>query len=252
MTWTDILFRRRYVPTGVSVERPLGVPEDAFEAGVGVSITNRTVPEDTAAESTIGALSIRNEPDDWGTTTWSITADADNKFDIDGANLILAAGASFDFETDTFHDVTVAGTSSNEAYDPATRTIRVIITNVIEAPVNTVAPVASGVAEVGEVVECSTGTWTDMQAGTFAYQWKDAADDSDIELEGADTAFLPVAGGLVGISVYCRVTATNSADSAAEDSNVLGPFEYPTGEGAPDSFLLLSGGGVTGFHLGWI
>lgn len=218
----------------------------------GIRLTADTIAEDAAGDTEIGTASVANAPD--GVTyTWAITADPDSKFSIVEATgvLSLATLATLNFENATSHQVTIEATPS--AGDPVSREFTITVGNVIEAPVNLVAPAVAGVAQVGEVIQCSNGTWTDMgsgSSGVFTYQWKDAADDSDIV--GQIAATFAVTGEWVGDSVYCTVTATNSADSAAEDSDVAGPFDPAPGAGAEDSFLRFDQGGITGLHLGMI
>lgn len=202
-----------------------------------------TVDEDLASGGVVGSLAVANGN---GSYTFSITADPDNKFAIDGSN--LETDAALNYEAATSHSVTIE--ADNGIDTPISRVFTITVNNVIETPVNTVAPAVTGVAQVGEVIQCSTGTWTDMQAGTFAYQWKDAADDS--EISGQTAATFSVSGAWVGESVYCTVTATNTAGSAAEDSNTVGPFDPAPGFGAGDSFMLFAEGGATGLHLGML
>lgn len=212
-----------------------------------ITISNLRIDEDASMTDVVGALTTINKPDDWGDDAYTIVSDEDDKVDIDGANVIL--DGALDFETKTTHRFRVRNTPTGP-YDPIERTFDLRVLNIIEAPVNLVAPAVIGVPQVGEVIQCSTGTWTDMELGSYAYQWKDAADDSDIT--GATSATLAVTAELVGISAYCTVTATNSADSTAEDSNTVGPFDFAPGYGAEDGFLILNDGAISGLHLGMI
>lgn len=85
------------------------------------------------------------------------------------------------------------------------------------APVNTVAPALSGDFFVGQVLTCSTGTWSGSPAPTYTYQWRNAG--VDIGGETANTYTL-VAGD-DGDSIDCVVTATNASGSASQASNAL-------------------------------
>lgn len=79
-------------------------------------------------------------------------------------------------------------------------------------PVNTVAPVVSGTAQVGQTLTCSTGTWTNSPTG-YSYQWK--SNGSNV---GADQdAYVTVADD-VGNTIQCVVTASN-ADGSGEPAN---------------------------------
>lgn len=84
-------------------------------------------------------------------------------------------------------------------------------------PVNTVAPVASGTVRIGELLSCTTGTWTGTPAPTYAYQW--TRDGSPIG--GATSATYTVVAADISAQIACEVTATNTAGSAMEPSNDL-------------------------------
>lgn len=83
------------------------------------------------------------------------------------------------------------------------------------APVNTVAPAVTGSNIVGQLLTCSTGTWTNSPS--YTYQWKrngvniSSATNSTYTLVQAD------AGNTANIT--CTVTATNSVASASANSN---------------------------------
>lgn len=84
-------------------------------------------------------------------------------------------------------------------------------------PVNTVAPVASGVIRIGELLSTTDGTWTGTPAPTFAYQWtRDGA-----PIGSATSSTYTVVAADMACEIACEVTATNSAGSAMESSNSL-------------------------------
>lgn len=222
-------------------------------SGPRLSYVPETVPEDASVDDLAATLSILNGPEG---VSWTFTlgggAPAEFALDVMDDTRLLVAGA-LDYETETFHDVPIVATSDEDPATVLTRTIRIPITNVIETPVNFIPPTVTGVAQVGEVIECVPGAWTDMQEGSSgvrSYQWYDAADDS--EIVGADSRFFSVTGEWVGESVYCEETATNSAGSASEDTDVVGPFDPAPGFGAGDGFLILNDGAISGLHLGMI
>lgn len=80
------------------------------------------------------------------------------------------------------------------------------------APVNSVLPAISGVAQVGETLTAWGGVWS--QAATFTYQWE--ADGTPILGATAQT-YVPVTGD-IGKPITVVVTATNSAGSASAES----------------------------------
>lgn len=106
------------------------------------------------------------------------------------------------------------------------------------APVNTVAPVVTGTALVGQVLSCSTGTWTGDPTITYAYQWR--RDAIAIGGEMANT-YTTVIGDL-DHAIDCVVTATNSGGSTPQDSNDIQILSPPVNTVAP----VASGGPVVG------
>ena len=87
------------------------------------------------------------------------------------------------------------------------------------APTNTVAPAVTGSAVEGQVLTCSTGTWTGTAPITYAYQWQRDASN----ISGATASTRTLTSDDVGTSVRCVVTATNSVDSVSENSNAVTP-----------------------------
>jgi hypothetical protein len=85
----------------------------------------------------------------------------------------------------------------------------------LSAPVNTVSPTLSGLAEIGETLTCGTGTWAHTPT-SYAYAWfVDGVEDGG--LGTANTLVVPEELG--GTAVTCQVTATNATGSAAAMSN---------------------------------
>jgi hypothetical protein len=91
------------------------------------------------------------------------------------------------------------------------------------APVNTVAPVASGDVEVGDTVSVTAGTWTGNPTPTLTYQWEVSDGDAWAEIEGATSNSLILTEDLVGEDVRCVVTATNGVGTESANSNPVGP-----------------------------
>lgn len=91
-------------------------------------------------------------------------------------------------------------------YDPAAL-------NTVVAPVNTVAPVASGTARVGETLTTTDGTWTGSP--TFTYQWRRGG----VNIASATNSTYVLVTADVGQAIDCNVTATNAAGAVSQDSN---------------------------------
>ena len=86
-------------------------------------------------------------------------------------------------------------------------------------PANTVAPEITGTAERGEVLSCTTGTWSGTGTITYAYQWL----RNGAEIAGATAStYTPVAAD-DNTFIRCRVTATDDEGSRSAFSNTLGP-----------------------------
>jgi len=82
-------------------------------------------------------------------------------------------------------------------------------------PANTVAPVVSGTATVGQTLSTTNGTWSGIPTPTFTYQWQRAG--SNIGSATASTYVLVAAD--VGSTIRCVVTATNTVGSTSANSN---------------------------------
>ena len=86
-----------------------------------------------------------------------------------------------------------------------------------KAPVNTAAPVASGIPAVGRMLSCSNGLWTGSPTPTYTYKW---LRDGTV-IAGATASVYIVQAADRGHGLACQVTATNKNGSAAAVSNVL-------------------------------
>lgn len=94
----------------------------------------------------------------------------------------------------------------------------------LAAPSNTVAPSVTGAASQGQVLTCTTGTWTGSGPISYAYQWQNSGDNSSFSnIVGATANTYALQSGDVSKYVRCRVTATNGAGSGTANSNSAGP-----------------------------
>lgn len=91
------------------------------------------------------------------------------------------------------------------------------------APVNTVAPVASGATTVGSVVSSTTGTWSDAGSPTFTYQWqRDVLGNgvySNIATATASSYTLVILDD--ACNVRCVVTDTDVVGATSANSNSI-------------------------------
>jgi hypothetical protein len=97
----------------------------------------------------------------------------------------------------------------------------------IAAPANTVAPVASGTATVGQSVSTTSGTWTGSP--TFAYQWQrdNAGGSSYSNISSATASSYTLVDADDACHVRCVVTGTNASGSVSANSNALGVVVEP-------------------------
>ncbi len=84
-------------------------------------------------------------------------------------------------------------------------------------PVNTVAPVVSGTAEIGQTLSTTDGTWTGDPTIVFTYQWKRAG----ANIGGATASTYLLAAADNAQSITCAVTGTNAVGSASAVSNAV-------------------------------
>jgi hypothetical protein len=83
-------------------------------------------------------------------------------------------------------------------------------------PVNTVAPVVSGTATVGQTLSTTNGTWTAAPAITsFTYQWQ----RDSVNISGATSSTYVLVAADIGTQVRCVVTAINPVGSTSANSN---------------------------------
>lgn len=90
------------------------------------------------------------------------------------------------------------------------------------APVNLVAPVASGSTVQGNTVFSTTGIWSNAPS-SYLYQWKRGG----AAIAGATNSSYVLTIDDVGVNVRCLVTATNLTGLASTNSNILGPITSP-------------------------
>jgi hypothetical protein len=96
-------------------------------------------------------------------------------------------------------------------------------------PTNTVAPVASGVAQNGQLLSTTNGTWTGTATVTVGsgYQWQTATDvgftTAVLDIGGATASTYTLTAAEIGLYVRCIVMSVNVAAIGLGYSNVLGP-----------------------------
>jgi hypothetical protein len=110
--------------------------------------------------------------------------------------------------------------------------------NVTPAPTNTVAPVISGSAVVGQNLTSTTGTWSGSPSAYF-YQWR----ANSTAIANATANVFTLTSTQTGANITCNVTAFNVAgNSSPATSNTLGPVVL----GTTVNYLIVAGGGGGG------
>lgn len=132
---------------------------------------------------------------------------------------------------------------------------------VIYPPINTVAPVISGLALEGQSLSVTTGTWRGVPGPiTYAYQWQ----RDSVDIVGATSDTYVVQSADFSSTVRCKVTATNPLGSEEAFSNgvfVAAPGQQQYGPGtytwvAPEGVTSISvvcigaGGGGDAYQVG--
>lgn len=95
-------------------------------------------------------------------------------------------------------------------------------------PTCTVAPVASGVAQNGQTLSTTNGTWTGTATVTVGsgYRWQTATNvgftTAVLDIGGATASTYLLTAAEIGLYVRCIVRSTNVAAIGLGYSNVLG------------------------------
>jgi hypothetical protein len=83
------------------------------------------------------------------------------------------------------------------------------------APVNTVAPVVSGTATVGQTLTTTNGTWTGSPAPSFTYQWQ----RTGVNIGAATSSTYVLVAADYANTIRCVVKATNSIAPSGVTAN---------------------------------
>lgn len=86
------------------------------------------------------------------------------------------------------------------------------------APVNAVLPAMTGVAQVGETLTCTSGTWTGTAPITYGYQWMKYFNNWQY-IEGETGNTYQIIEDDIDAYIACRVVATNSVWAEGKASN---------------------------------
>ncbi|HPM85381.1 MAG TPA: cadherin repeat domain-containing protein, partial [Candidatus Anammoximicrobium sp.] len=135
--------------------RELKLPADEAVVEIGltnhpptdIALTPDSVPENSPGGTLIGLLTTE-DPDPDETLTYTLLDDAGGRFEIDGDQLVVAAGADLDFETHASHEITVR--SADGDGETVDKTLTVSVTDVHDDPAGFLVSAISGdVTEAG-------------------------------------------------------------------------------------------------------
>jgi hypothetical protein len=204
----------------------------AWEVSGGVPPVNTVAPVISGGTSLGSVLTSTT-----GTWTGTPTIAYTYQWKRGVSNIIGATSSTYTLVVaDSGAAITCVVTATN-SFGTANATSNVITAQTYTAPVNTVAPAITGTAQEGQIVTCSTGTWTGTPTITFAYQWK--RNGSNIGSATNSTYTLVTAD--VSQSITCQVTATNPVGSANATSNTITPIAAVD----PDAQAFITAAGIT-------
>jgi hypothetical protein len=111
------------------------------------------------------------------------------------------------------------------------------VSSALSAPANTVLPVISGVAQVGQVLTASTGTWVGTQPITYTFAWNrcNTTGGACSPIGGATAQTYTLTTADAGSTIRVTVTATNVVGSVSATS--------------PQTSVVSAGGGGVGVEL---
>jgi len=124
----------------------------------GIRLSAESIAENAASGSVVGTLSVANGS---GSYTFSITADPDSKFAIDGDD--LETDATLDYETATSHSVTIE--ADNGVDDPISRVFTITVTNVLEVTLSALTLDVSDIDE-NSIEDVSVGALQSVSSGS--------------------------------------------------------------------------------------
>jgi hypothetical protein len=124
--------------------------------------------------------------------------------------------------------ITASVTATNAGGDSAPASSAATVTVLPLPPVNSVLPVVSGIAQQGQTLTVSDGTWTN-DPSLFTYTWKRCSPTCTAIGGAADSSYV-LAAGDVGSTITASVTAKNAGgDSASATSTPTAAVTPPPG-----------------------
>jgi len=125
-----------------------------------------------------------------------------------GSGTITVAGLTIG----TSYTFTVTATNSIGTSSPSAASNSI---TAYDSPSNTVAPVISGTATVGQILSTTNGTWTGTTPITFTYHWQ----RNEVNITSATSSTYTLVAEDAGSTIRCVVTGTNVYGNASANSN---------------------------------
>ena len=179
--------------------------------GGGIPPSNTVAPV-ISGSSVIGSVLTTTD----GTWAGTLPITYTYQWKRNGSDIVGETNATYTLVAADYNQAITCEVTATNAFGTASATSN-SITGTATAPVNTVAPVISGTAVVGQTLSSTTGTWTGAPTPTYTYQWK--RNGSNIASATSSTYTLVQADATFAIT--CAVKATNAAGSAEATSNSL-------------------------------
>lgn len=215
-------------------------PVEMYDAMARHPLPHNTTPPVISGTPTVG-FTLVSTPGTWTNHPTLITY----QWRRNGAPIAAATASTYPLVlADLAATITCAVTATNArgSAGALTNALGPVAAAAPSAPVNTVAPVASGTATVGQTLSVSNGTWTGSP--TYTRQWR--RNGTPIGGATASTYVLVLADA--GALVSCLITGTNVSGSASAASNSLGPVALAGSKLAPSAqWGAASGAAGSGF-----
>ncbi|MDA0178738.1 hypothetical protein OJ997_00400 [Solirubrobacter phytolaccae] len=178
-----------------------------------------TAPVNTVAPAVTGTKRV-GQTLTTSTGTWTGTAPLTYTYawqrNVDGVWTTIAGATSSTYTlaaADTGNTVRARVTATNTAGNATADTTPTAAIDA--APVNTVAPTATGLVREGATLTATDGTWTGSPAPTFTYAWQRNVSGTWTTIAGATAKTYTLTATDVGKTVRPVVTATNSVGAAS-------------------------------------
>lgn len=200
-------------------------------SGGGSAPTNTVAPAVTGTTVVGNALSTTNGTWTGSPTGYSYQWQRDNFGGGSYSNISGATSSSYTLvDADDGCNVRCVVTATNgSGSTPANSNSVGTITE--PAPTNSVAPVASGTATVGNALSTTNGTWAHMggHGPSYSYQWQRDNQGGGVysNISGATSSSYTLADADDACNLRCVVTATNDGGNASANSNSKGTVVEP-------------------------